>query len=166
MKFFFDAIWPILVSRLGDVDIYVVGRKPPKWLQRLSTRDDRIRVPGFVEDVRPYFAKATAYVCPIRFGGGTRLKVLDALATGVPLIGTSFACSGLSLKDGEHVLLAETPEDFVHQIDRVLSKAALRIRLAMAGRQIVEQLYSWSVIGKSLLEAYETAFRARSPSSV
>jgi polysaccharide biosynthesis protein PslH len=162
MQFFFDAIWPRLLHRLPNVEVYVVGRRPPKWLLRLSAMDGRIRVPGFVEDVRPYFRKATAYVCPIRYGGGTRLKILDALAMGVPLIGTSFACSGLSLKEGKHVLIAETPDNFVDQIDRVLSNLTLRMSLATAGREIVEQVYSWAVIGKRLLEAYEVA--SRSPS--
>ena len=117
---------------------------------------------GFVEDVRSYFRKATAYVCPITSGGGTRLKILDALAMGVPVIGTAFACSGLSLENGKHVLFAETPDDFVHHIEEVLSNATLRIGLSAAGRAIVERVYSWSVIGRSLIEAYENASRARS----
>jgi polysaccharide biosynthesis protein PslH len=162
MNFFFDAIWPSLTRRLRNVEIYIVGRRPPKSLQRLSAGDDRVHVPGFVEDVRPYFRKATAYVCPIRDGGGTRLKILDALATGVPVIATRFACSGLSLEDGKHVLLAETPQEFVRQIDEVLSNATLRISLAAAGREVAERMYSWSVIGPSLIEAYETAARTRS----
>ena len=160
MTFFFAAIWPRLSNHIRDVQIYVVGRRPPKWLQRLSTHDDRIHVTGFVDDVRPYFERATAYVCPISEGGGTRLKILDALAMGVPLIGTSFACSGLSLKDGNHVLLADTPEDFAYQIERVLADSALRSILAAAGRDAVERLYSWNVIGKSLIDAYENALLA------
>ncbi len=161
MKFFFDAIWPRLTDHLGDVEVYVVGRMPPKWLKLLGAMDDRIHVPGFVEDVRPYFRKATVYVCPITSGGGTRLKILDALAMGVPLIGTSFACSGLSLEKGKHVLIAETPKEFVCQIEQVLSNLILRMSLATAGREIVERVYSWSIIGEKLLEAYEIAALAR-----
>jgi sugar transferase (PEP-CTERM/EpsH1 system associated) len=161
MKFFFDAIWPRLIRQLGHIEIYVVGRRPPKWLERLSANDNRIQVTGFVDDVRPYFRKATMFVCPIRHGGGTRLKILDALAMGVPVIATSFACSGLSLKNGKHVVLAETPDDFVRQIERVLSNATLRVSLAAAGRAIVERTYSWNVIGRSLIAAYETASRSR-----
>ena len=157
MNFFFDAIWPRLTRRLGNVEVCIVGRKPPKRLQRLSAMDDRIDVPGFVEDVRPYFRKATAYVCPMNDGGGTRLKILDALAMGVPLIATSFACSGLSLENEKHVLLAETPDEFVYQIERVLTDAPLRKRLAATGRELVERVYSWSAIGQSLIEAYENA---------
>ena len=162
VEFFFDGIWPRLSSRLGNLEVYIVGGTPPKWLQRLSAADDRIHVPGFVEDVRPYFNKATAYVCPITQGGGTRLKILDALAMGVPLIGTPFACSGLSLESEKHVLLAETPDKFVYQIERVLSDGPLRKRLAATGRELVERAYSWSVVGKSLMETYENASHVRS----
>jgi glycosyltransferase involved in cell wall biosynthesis len=161
MKFFFDAIWPRLTSRLPHVRVYVVGRHPPHWLQHLSAIDPRIQVPGFVDDVRPYFNDASLYVCPITEGGGTRLKILDALAMGVPLVATSFACSGLGLQDRRHALLAETPDDFVNQIQVLLSDTALRVRLAAAGRELVERLYSWGVIGQSLLEAYRTAWQSR-----
>ena len=157
MAFFFDAIWPRLARQIKDVEIHVVGRMPPKWLHRLSATDHRIHVTGFVNDVRPYFRKATAYVCPIMDGGGTRLKILDALAMGMPLIGTSFACSGLPLEDDRHVLLAETPEDFVRQIELLLGNRDLRMRLSRAGREVVERMYSWHVIGKTLVEAYENA---------
>jgi len=162
MVFFFNAIWPLLASQVPDVEIYVVGRGPPKWLQRLGERDRRVHVTGFVEDVRPYFKKAAAYVCPIREGGGTRLKVLDALAMGVPLIGTSFACSGLGLSDGKHVLLAETPGEFVCKIRQVFDDSELRYRLAAAGREIVERMYSWHAIGQTLFGTYESVAQAKS----
>ncbi len=162
MEFFFDRIWPRLTEWSTDVQMYVVGRRPPEWLQRLGARDERVHVTGFVDDVRPYFEKATAYVCPIEDGGGTRLKILDALAMGVPVIGTSFACSGLGLKSGKHVLLADTPEDFAHRINQTLADEALRRSLAKAGREIVEERYSWPVIGRRLVDIYFNASRARS----
>jgi len=160
MSYFFDAIWPRLNSRVGNVEVYVVGRKPPRWLTQLSTRDQRIHVPGFVDDVRPYFRKATAFVCPIRDGGGTRLKILDSLAMGVPVIGTSFASSGLCLQHQKHLLLADTPDDFVRSIEQTLSNPALRENLSTAGVELVNRVYSWNVIGQSLLDAYDAAKRA------
>ena len=162
IRFFFDAIWPKLVDEQSDVEVYIVGRNPPEWLAKLSAKDCRIHVTGFVEDVRPYFEKATAYVCPIVDGGGTRLKVLDALAMGVPLVGTSFACSGLPVEDGEHVLMADAPKTFVTQIQRLFNDPALRRKLSGKARAFVERLYSWEVVGKSLIDAYDVAV-ARSP---
>src|SRR5207245_8221783 len=130
-------IWPRLNSRVGNVEVYVVGRKPPRWLTQLSTRDQRIHVPGFVDDVRPYFRKATAFVCPIRDGGGTRLKILDSLAMGVPVIGTSFASSGLYMEHQKHLLSADTPDDFVRSVEQTLSNPALRENLSTAGVELV-----------------------------
>ena len=160
LTYFFDAIWPKLISRLEKVEIYVVGRKPPTWLTQLSATDHRIHVPGFVDDVRPYFRNATAFVCPIRDGGGTRLKILDSLAMGVPVIATPFAASGLKLEHHKHILLADTPDDFVHSVEQLLSDNALRANLSDAGVEIVNRLYSWNVIGRSLIDAYDLAKQA------
>ncbi len=157
MVHFFDAIWPRLTRLLPDVRIFVVGRKPPKWLQQLGGSDPRVHVTGFVDDVRPYFREATVYICPIRVGGGTRLKILDALAMGMPLIATAFACSGLSVEHEKHVLLGNNPEAFANQILRALADPVLRTDLATQGRDLVCRDYSWSVVGKSLLLAYRNA---------
>jgi glycosyltransferase involved in cell wall biosynthesis len=159
MRYFFDDIWERLRDRLNNVEIYVVGRNPPSWLRQLGRRDPRIRVTDFVDDVRPYFEKATVFVCPVRDGGGTRLKILDSLAMGVPVVGTSFACSGLGLQHEKNVLFAETPDDFVTAVVRLLSDETLRNCLARSGSEVVQRSYSWEVIGTSLLSAYETAIR-------
>lgn len=157
MAYFFDQIWPLLTRRLSSVRVVVVGRNPPRWLTQLGDSDRRVEVTGFVDDVRPYFKEATAYICPIRVGGGTRLKILDALAMGMPLIGTTFACSGISVEHAKHVLLADTPEAFAEQVLRVLADPVLRADLAAQGRDLVCKNYSWSVVGRSLLLAYKEA---------
>jgi len=157
MAHFFDQIWPRLTRRRSDVRVVVVGRRPPKWLTQLGDSDRRIHVTGFVDDVRPYFREATAYICPIRVGGGTRLKILDALAMGMPLVGTTFACSGISVQDERHVLLADAPEAFVTQVLRVLADPGLRATLAAQGRDLVCHDYSWPVVGRGLLLAYREA---------
>ncbi|MEZ4284798.1 MAG: glycosyltransferase family 4 protein [Nitrospira sp.] len=120
-----------------------------------------MHVPGFVEDVRPYFQKATIFVCPIMDGGGTRLKILDALAMGMPIVSTTFAASGLDFRDGDHLLLADTPEAMIEQIRRVLDDKALREQLAQGAVNVVRQTYSWDTIGHSLQAAYEAAFELK-----
>lgn len=159
MQYFFDDIWHKLRGQLNDVEIYVVGRNPPYWLRQFGIRDRRIHVTGFVDDVRPYFEKATVFVCPVRDGGGTRLKILDSLAMGVPVIGTSFACSGLALQHEKNVVFADSPDEFAAAVVRLLSDETLRNSLARSGKEVVERFYSWEVIGKRLLSAYETARR-------
>lgn len=157
MAYFFERIWPLLTRRLPHVRVVVVGRNPPAWLTRLGDSDRRVEVTGFVDDVRAYFRQATAYICPIRVGGGTRLKILDALAMGMPLVGTTFACSGISVQNERHVLLADTPGAFVSQVLRLLADPVLRANLAAQGRDLVCKDYSWPVVGRSLFLAYSEA---------
>lgn len=161
ITFFFKSIWAELADRVSTIEIDVVGKNPPAWLRELSLRDSRVHVPGFVEDVRPYFQKATMFVCPIMDGGGTRLKILDALAMGMPIVSTTFAASGLDLRDGDHLLLADTPEAMIEQIRRVLDDKALREQLAQGAVNVVRQTYSWDTIGHSLQAAYEAAFELK-----
>lgn len=157
ITYFFQAIWPELSGRVKHLEIDVVGKNAPTWLVELAQRDQRVHVPGFVDDVRPYFQKATVFVCPITDGGGTRLKILDALAMGMPIVSTTFAASGLTLRGGEHLLLADTPNAFVDQVLHVLSDSELRRRLAESACDIAKRTYSWDTIGRSLVAAYEQA---------
>ncbi len=129
-----DAAWPLLTARHPDARITIVGSNPPERLRELAAADPRIEVTGFVDDVRPYFARATAAICPIRDGGGTRIKVLDALAQGKPLIATSIGCEGLEVVPDRDVLIGDTPEAFAAQVGRVFDDAALRASLARQGR--------------------------------
>lgn len=161
ITYFFSSIWPALSGRIKNLEIDVVGKNPPRWLVELSQRDPRVHVPGFVDDVRPYFQQATVFVCPITDGGGTRLKILDALAMGMPVVSTTFAASGLSLSQGKHLFLADTTEDFVDRVVHLLANEGLRKNLSSGGREIVTSTYSWEVIGKSLCEAYAVAHDLR-----
>ena len=129
---------------------------PPRELSR-STYDERLAAPGFVDDVRPYLARAAIFVCPMLDGGGTRLKILDALAMGKPVGATELAVEGLDLVDGQHFLRAETPRDFAAQIRRLERDADLRRCLGRQGRSQVERYYSWRAIGKKLERAYRAA---------
>lgn len=157
MEYFLRQIWPRVVAQAPDVNLLIVGRKPPTWLNEVVRTDHRIQVTGFVDDVRPYFQKAAVCICPILSGGGTRLKILDSLAMGVPVVATSFAASGLSLEHGKHLLLADTEQQFADDIRQLLTTPALRSELASAGAKRVDQLYSWTVVGQTLMDTYDLA---------
>jgi glycosyltransferase involved in cell wall biosynthesis len=161
MEFFFREIWPELTQRRPRIRVTVVGRNPPPWLTQLGQTDPRLNITGFVDDVRPYFRQATLYICPIRSGGGTRLKILDALAMGMPLISTTFACSGIAVEGERHVLLADTPRAFTDQVIRALDDRTLRERLAKEGHDHVSRHFAWSVVGANLHEAYLHAALSR-----
>jgi len=161
MEYFLRRIWPRVVAQAPDVNLQVVGRKPPEWLKEVANTDCRIQVTGFVDDVRPYFQKAAVCICPILSGGGTRLKILDSLAMGVPVVATSFAVSGLSLEHDKHLLLADTEEQFAKYTLHLLSDLSLRSRLASVGAERVNQVYSWTVVGRILMDAYDIAYKSR-----
>jgi glycosyltransferase involved in cell wall biosynthesis len=154
--YFLSEIWPKLREDDPERKITIVGKNPPKELI-IATRNSRISAPGFVDDIRPYIDSASIYICPIKNGGGTRLKILDALAMGKPLVATKLAVEGLHLTEEEHYLLAETGSEFVSQVKRLEEDEELRKRLALAGRQLVEKRYSWEIIGKAVNIAYQEA---------
>lgn len=156
MLWFVREIWPRLLEDQPGRRAILVGRDPPPEV-REAAREGSISAPGFVDDIRPTVDRALAYVCPIRKGGGTRLKVLDALAMAKPLVATSFAVEGLGLEAGTHYLRAETPSDYVDQVRRLEGDPALRRALGSAGRKFVERRYAWGVVGENLERAYRRA---------
>jgi len=156
IRYFLKEIWPLLLADNPRRRLFVIGRDPPGDVLA-AARDAAVHVPGYVEDVRPYLAAAAIYVCPIRDGGGTRLKVLDALAMAKPLVATALAVEGLNLVDEEHYLRAETPVDTVRQIRRLERDPDLSRRLAWSGRRLVERHYSWDAIGTRLNQTYQWA---------
>ena len=113
MLFFADRVWPALKAKLPGVTMDVIGGSPPPRLSALAARDEDFRVHGFVSDVRPYIGRAAAYVCPIMDGGGTKLKILDALAMGKAIVAHPIACEGIEVQDGRDVIFAREPDEFV-----------------------------------------------------
>ena len=157
VTYFLDEIWPLIRKRLPDTKFFAVGQDPPKELRAYAARDPNVIVTGFVDDIRPYVRKAAVYVVPLRVGGGTRLKVLDAMAMGKAMVSTSIGCEGIAVKPGEHLMTADTPETFAQATITLLGDRVQRLSLGRAARDLVERRYAWRVIGDQLLEAYENA---------
>ncbi len=154
--FFLSEIWPKLTEEKYVDPITIIGRNPPTQLLSVA-KHSKIVAPGFVEDVRPYMDSSKIYICPIKEGGGTRLKILDALAMRKPLVATGLAVEGLDLVEEEHFLRAESASEFVAQIKRLENNSDLCYKIAHEGRRFVEERYSWEIIGKKLDEAYREA---------
>jgi polysaccharide biosynthesis protein PslH len=152
MRFFLSSVWPLLTRLEPDVSMDIVGANPPDDLYEYQRKDARIKVHGFVDDVRTYLAEAGIYVCPIRDGGGTKLKVLDAFASGVPMVAHPVACEGIAIQDGRHVLLASEPDSYATKIFELMKDEGMRRRLATEARKLVETHYSFSSIGRRLYE--------------
>lgn len=161
MLYFCQAVWPQLVRQAPFLKLTIVGAHAPGELLRIASGDNRIRLEGYVEDVRPYFQRADIFICPIRDGGGTRLKILDAMAMAKPIVATSIGCEGLDLIPDKDVLIADKPEDFVRHILQLRSNHTLKAELGARVRSLVEQRYSWNTIGMRLLTLYEKLLSSR-----
>ena len=160
VRFILSEIWPMLLEDKRKRSVTILGRNPTRALLEAS-KDSAIHAPGFVDDVRPYLDDAGIYICPIRDGGGTRLKILDALTMALPLVATELAVEGLDIVDEVHYLRAETAAEFVSQIKRLENDSKLCHTLATAGQRFVQERYSWNVIGEKLADAYQETVRLR-----
>jgi glycosyltransferase involved in cell wall biosynthesis len=156
MLFFVDKVWPLLKKEIPDIKMTVVGQDPPPKLKNLARDDKNFIVTGFVDDVRPYIDQAMVYVCPIKDGGGTKLKILDALAMGKAIVAHPLSCEGIDVMDGESVLFAETPNEYVKCIKRLFDDSTFLQRLGNNGQKLVSEKYSFVNIGRKLSRLYET----------
>ena len=157
IQFFGREIWPLVKHRCPGVRLYLAGQSPPSWLVRWTKRDPDIILVANPPDIRTWVTRAAVFVCPIVDGGGTRLKILDALAMGKAVVSTSIGCEGLRVENGKNILVADAPSDFANEIVVVLHNEVLRRRLGAAGRGLVEKEYSWERIADQLEQAYRCA---------
>jgi polysaccharide biosynthesis protein PslH len=150
-------IWPALKRAVPDLRLDIVGSAPPRAiLERAATLAD-VTVHGFVDDVRPLLEAATLYVCPIRDGGGTKLKLLDAFAMQKCVVAHPVACEGIAAAPGEEVVLADTAAAFVDAITRLLAEPERRSAIGRAARELVVARYGFDAIGARLCEVLEAA---------
>jgi sugar transferase (PEP-CTERM/EpsH1 system associated) len=153
---FTEAILPRIRREVPDVTMAVVGRDPTPRLRAVAAGAG-VRVTGTVDDVRPYVAKAAVYVVPLRVGGGTRLKIFEALAMGKALVSTRVGAEGLPLVSGEHVLLADDPADFARAVVSLLRDPPRRRALGLAARRLVEERYTWAQVAREFETRCEEA---------
>ena len=153
-----ERVLPGLVAEMPAARLFCVGRTPPAWLVRAGQHDERIAVTGYVADERPYLERAAALLLPLRVGGGTRLKALVAMASGLPIVSTRLGMEGLEAVPGEHYLGAETAAEWVQALRRVLGDAGLRQRLTVAARALVEQRYDWRTLTPTVHRTYAELF--------
>jgi sugar transferase (PEP-CTERM/EpsH1 system associated) len=151
---FFKAIYPTLRTNYPDLQVLIVGHQPPPAIVALG-KQPGVTVTGSVPDIRPYLARSSLLAVPLRLGGGTRLKIAEALAAGVPVVSTPIGAQGLAVEHGRHLLLAETPTAFAAAIQQLLAAPSYGQQLAKAGRQLVESQYSWAALGAQFVAACE-----------
>jgi glycosyltransferase involved in cell wall biosynthesis len=152
--FFLDEIFPRILTRTPDARIFVVGSSPSKRLMKRASQN--VIISGFVDDVRPYIARANVCVIPLLIGGGTRLKALEAMAMKRPIVSTTLGCEGIHLKHEESALFADTPEEFATAVVRLFGDSDLRSKLAENAYASVTAHYDWSAIGEQLESVHQS----------
>jgi sugar transferase (PEP-CTERM/EpsH1 system associated) len=151
--FFARSILPRIRAFVPEVKLFVVGHSPPARVKALR-REPGIEVTGYVNDILPYYRRSKVTVVPLRGGGGTRLKILEAMALGRAVVSTTVGCAGLEVCHGVHLLVADDPQQFADCVVQLLGDAALRAELAGNARRLVEQRYDWPMLGRQLALAH------------
>ena len=155
VDFLLDEIWPTICAADPSASVRLIGRGAAADHARYETRPG-VRALGHIADIRPALAQARCCVVPIRIGGGTRLKILDAWAMGKAVVSTSIGCEGLAVVDGENIVIRDQPDAFADAVLRVLHDAPFRTHLERGARRTAVGTYGWGAIGDHLRAAYAT----------
>jgi polysaccharide biosynthesis protein PslH len=147
--YFVETILPLIKEQCPDVSLQVVGRSPSRKLQALVQQEKSVRLTGWVEDIRPFVARGSICIVPLRIGGGTRLKIFEAMAMSKAVVSTSIGAEGLPVQDGENILLADTPKDFARSMISLLRDPDQRRCMGASARALVQEKYSWPKVAES-----------------
>ena len=153
LEYFASEILPLLADVRAAHPVTWVGRALPGAAESYAARG--VRLTGYVDSIQPHVQAAACYVVPLRVGGGTRLKILDAWAMGKAIVSTSVGCEGLEARDGWNILIRNDPREFADAVRAVLADPELRERLGRNARRTAEDVYSWDVIGRHMMTEYE-----------
>jgi len=160
MIFFVEQILP-LIRREAEVKFWIVGRNPTPAVERLARQNPDVEVTGTVDDIRPFIGRAKVYVVPLRVGGGTRIKIFEAMAMGKAVVSTTVGAEGLPVSDGENIILADDPEHFAREVVGLLRQGDTRRRLGDAGGKLVRENYTWDAVARCFADICEEVVRAK-----
>jgi len=164
IRWFAQEIFGRIQERVSGARLTVVGRAPSPAIRELAARNSAIEVTGTVADVRPYLERAGVSVVPLRIGGGTRLKIYEMMAMGVPVVSTAIGAEGLPIRHDEHLLIADSADEQVSAICTLLTDRARASRLAVAARRHVQEHCSWDAVAESFLAQCPQRSAAGAPS--
>ncbi len=148
LNWFVGSVLPLIRRRRPDCSLAVVGRHPSAQVRRFAETDRRIHVTGTVDDVRPYLWRSAVSIVPLRIGGGTRLKIYEAMAAKIPVVSTSVGAEGLDVHDGENIAIADSPADFAEKCLALLGDSGARRHRSEAAWETVSACYSWQVVSR------------------
>jgi glycosyltransferase involved in cell wall biosynthesis len=154
IEWFLQDVFPSIRQAVPEARLYVVGKEPPQRLTQIRTPG--VVVTGFVQDVRTFMARGAVFVAPLRMGSGVRIKILNAMAMARPIVTTTLGAQGLDVADGEHLLIADSPELFADRVVELLLNAEYRRRLGNAARELIGARYTWEHATALLEKEYQT----------
>ena len=154
---FLNEILPLIQEKRPEVVFDIIGANPPREIIDIGNAEPGINVTGYVQDPIPYLENANLMVVPLRAGGGMRVKILNALGQGFPVVSTTLGCEGIAVEDGVHLLVADTAQDFAASVIRLLEDRHLAQELGRRGRQLIEDNYDYRIACRALEEAYSDA---------
>ena len=165
IRYYTDQILPIVRRSIPNATLTVVGRNPYPGLLELSRHDPSIVVTGRVDDVRPYIERAAAYVVPLRIGGGTRLKIYEAMAMEKAIVSTTIGAEGLPVTDGKELRIADSPETFAAAVVDLITNPAAARKLGQESARVVRERFGWDGVAKRFAEICEATVRKHSVSA-
>jgi glycosyltransferase involved in cell wall biosynthesis len=150
--YFMKDILPLIRQELPGISLTVVGRNPSQRLKDLAAGTANVHLTGWVEDIRPFLSQAAVCVVPLRIGGGTRLKIFEAMSMAKAVVSTTIGAEGLPVRAGEHLLIADEPAEFAQSTVALLRDPTRRRTIGLTARDLVVQNYSWTRVAKQFAE--------------
>jgi glycosyltransferase involved in cell wall biosynthesis len=155
VNYFCGEIFDKIKKEVQDLRLTMVGKSPTKKVLELAKQNKDVRCIGYAEDVRPYINEAMIFIAPILSGGGTKLKVLNALAMGRAVVTTSVGAEGIDVTNGENIIIADNPDEFARRSVDLLKNPEETERIGKKARELVIEKYDWKIIGKRYSAIYE-----------
>jgi len=152
--YFLSEIFPIILAEKPNLRFTIVGKQPSAGLKSLCAKFKNVILTGRVPDVRPFIHESEIYVVPLRVGGGTRLKIMEALAAEIPIVSTSVGCEGIDVENNKDILVADKPEDFAAQVLRLINNPDQKNKLTIEGKKTVTSKYDWGIIAKRMDDSW------------
>lgn len=155
LLWFLTESWPLIKAKEPDVEIDVIGKNPDERLQSIALHDDSIHLRGFVDDLEDYFPKSRISIAPLQFGSGMKVKVLSAMARGIPIVTTDVGAEGIAVENGVHMLVDNEPNKIADDVVRLLNDEPLWTTLRDKSRELIDQKYTWRALFNSMYDAME-----------
>jgi len=148
LLWFLKEVWPEIIETFPKAKLFIVGKNPPKEISKYQNND--VIITGYVNDVKPWIAKSEIFLVPLFSGGGIRIKILEAMAIGKPIISTSIGAEGIDVKNMKNIIISDDKENFIKSIKLLFTNKKIRDDLSKNSRKLIEEKYSFEVIEKEI----------------